>query len=209
MCDTFTAILSPEHSFFGKNSDRHPDEFQFVYLSTDPVREFQEGPVQYEKKEYLESSFRLLKELFPQYEHPYSAIISKPDWIWGAEMGVNEKGLAIGNEAVFCRGKNQADGLLGMDILRLALHNCQDVQEAVDFITTLIEVHLQGGNGSFKGKLYYHNSYIIKDFKRAVVLETAGDRWALREVEGFASISNSYSIRDDFQETGRQDRYGT
>lgn len=76
MCDTFTAILSPEHSFFGKNSDRHPDEFQFVYLSTDPVREFQEGPVQYEKKEYLESSFRLLKELFPQYEHPYSAIIS-------------------------------------------------------------------------------------------------------------------------------------
>lgn len=204
MCDTVAAIVSPEHSFFGKNSDRDPEEFQFVYISTDPAREFRERPVQYEKKEYLEKSFPLLREIFPHYQHPYSALLSKPDWIWGAEMGVNEKGLAIGNEAVFYRGAKRVEGLLGMDILRLALHNCRDVQEAVGFITGLIEKYPQGGNGSFTGKLYYHNSFIIKDFKEAVVLETGGDTWALKEVADYATISNAYSIRDDFQQCSKE-----
>lgn len=198
MCDTITAFASPDHSFFAKNSDRDPGEFQFVYLSTDPLKEFQEEPFQYQKEEYINNSFQTLKKVITQYDCPYKAILSKPDWIWGAEMGVNEFGLVVGNEAVFSRDKVPEDGLLGMDILRLAVHNCKNAAEALDFIIEIIENYPQGGNGSFSGKLYYHNSFLIKDFQEAFVLETSAEKWAVKRVEKYAAISNAYSISDDY-----------
>ena len=48
--------------------------------------------------------------------------MSKPAWMWGAEMGANEHGVAIGNEAVWNRlSDTEYDAvprLLGMDLLR-------------------------------------------------------------------------------------------
>lgn len=52
-----------------------------------------------------------------------SVILSKPAWMWGAEMGANDKNVAIGNEAVWTN-YNDDDGdasvkrLLGMDLVR-------------------------------------------------------------------------------------------
>lgn len=49
-------------------------------------------------------------------------VLSKPAWMWGAEMGVNECGVAIGNEAVWNRLSDSdfdsVKRLLGMDLLR-------------------------------------------------------------------------------------------
>jgi hypothetical protein len=39
----------------------------------------------------------------------------------GGKMSVNEKGVAIGNEAVFSRFKAKKKGVLGMDIIRATL----------------------------------------------------------------------------------------
>lgn len=53
----------------------------------------------------------------------YTVILSKPAWMWGAEMGANEKNVVIGNEAVWTNN-NEGDGdarqrrLLGMDLVR-------------------------------------------------------------------------------------------
>jgi len=57
----------------------------------------------------------------PQVEHTYAVILSKPAWMWGAEMGANECGVAIGNEAVWTRLTSHGglrEKLLGMDYVR-------------------------------------------------------------------------------------------
>lgn len=208
MCDTIVSFdRSNKRSFFGKNSDREPGELQFLYISSNPREEFKSRPYIEEKREYAQHSFKTLTSIFDSFDHKYSAIISRPLWMWGAEMGVNEFGLSIGNEAVFSKERVQRDGLLGMDILRLALHNNKSAREGVDFIIKLITEVGQGGNGGYKGSLKYHNSFLIKDFNEAYVLETSGKHWAFKSVDKCASISNAYSIRDDFDKSDRSDSY--
>lgn len=164
MCDTLVYFKNRGHSYFAKNSDRDPQERQIVYLSLNPASELRKRPYELELEKYKQP-FLCLKSVFSEYKHPYAAFISRPNWIWGAEMGVNQHGLAIGNEATFSRERVPEDGLLGMDILRLALHNCQKAAEAVTFITGLIECYGQGGDGGFKSSLKYFNSFLIKDYR--------------------------------------------
>jgi secernin len=92
-----------------------------------------------------------------------------------------------------------ADGVLGMDLLRAALASSATALEAVDFICGFTEENGQGGNGAYKGKLIYSNSYIVSDREEAFVVETAGRRWAWRRIEDLAAISNAYSIEEDYK----------
>lgn len=200
MCDTFGFFSkTDEHSFFAKNSDRTPGEPQIIEYVGNTKQNFKTDFLSEKLDKYTKGPFIRLKEIFNQFEHPYSAIISRPVWIWGAEMGINEKGVAIGNEAVFSKQRLVKNGLLGMDILRLALHNAATAYEAANFIISLLEKYGQNGNGSYTGTLKYHNSFLIKDREKIIVLESSAKNWAIKELRDFASISNSYTLKDDYK----------
>jgi hypothetical protein len=186
MCDTIYAgkELSPDGSaWFAKNSDRSPDEPQPLCIL----------PRRGAGGELLVGG-----RAFPGKDAGYAILLSKPTWIAGGEAGVNERGVAIGNEAVFSKWAPAKDGVLGMDILRAALASSGSAEEAVSYIAECVERLEQGGNGAFQGKLFYDNSYIAADRERAFVLESAGKRWAIRELHESATISNAYSITDDY-----------
>ncbi len=161
MCDTLT--ITPTASADGvallaKNSDREPNEAHQVVLL--PAAEHAAG-----------SRVRCTYSEIDQARHTYAAALAKPFWIWGAEMGVTEHGVAIGNEAVFTKEPYaKAGGLTGMDLLRLGLERGATARAALEMMIDLLEQHGQGGNCGFVHKLYYHNSFLIADPHEAWVL---------------------------------------
>jgi dipeptidase len=190
MCDTFIALPKFTNNgslIFGKNSDREPNEAQDI--------------VSIPRKSNLEPSLKCTYISIPQVPETFQIIISKPFWMWGAEMGVNEHGLVIGNEAVFTKIKIKKEntGLTGMDLLRLALERTKTAKDALDLIVTLLEKHSQNACGGYTDKnFYYHNSFIIADKTEAWILETADIHWIAKKINMFGSISNGLSIETDF-----------
>ena len=121
----------------------------------------------------------------------------------GAEMGANEHGLAMGNEAVFTRVPIEEGGLLGMDLVRLALERCKTADEALDLVTWLLGRHGQGGAAGYRDKRFaYHNAFVIADPRGAWLLETAGRFWAAERVRGARSTSNVLTIGADYTRIG-------
>ena len=188
MCDTMVARPQATKSgalLFAKNSDRGANEAQF--LEHIPARTHKAGDM-------LACTYITIG----QVARTHAVLLSRPFWIWGAEMGTNEHGLIIGNEAVYSKIAPQSDpALLGMDLLRLGLERAATADEAVAVITSLLEAHGQGGNCGHIGRFHYHNSFLIADASgEAFVLETVGRDWALECVGDRRSISNAYSIGD-------------
>ena len=189
MCDTF--VIPPHQTssgkmIFGKNSDREPNEMQSVEYY--PAKDHQVN-------DKLDCTYVSV----PQAAHTHAYLISRPYWMWGAEMGINENNLVIGNEAVFTKMPvNKKSGLTGMDLLRLALERADTAQQAMDKIIQLLTDFGQGGNCGYTHKFYYHNSYIIADPQEAWVLETADKFWVAKKVTERTSISNRLSIGEDF-----------
>lgn len=190
VCDTL-ATLTDDGVLFAKNSDRDPNEAQ--QLEWHPAADHEPG-----------SRLRCTWTDVAQVDHTHAVVLSRPWWMWGAEIGANEHGVVIGNEAVFTRstgllgrGSEEQPGLLGMDLLRLALERAATAADAVAVIVDLLERHGQGGSCSFEHPgLTYDNSFIVADPGGATVLETAGRSHATEVVTGRGrSISNGLTIR--------------
>jgi len=188
MCDTIVALSSTTKdgtTLFGKNSDREPDEVQNVKIYP-------------RQKHKLGEKVKCTYLTLPQVPETARTMLCQPFWMFGAEMGANEYGVAIGNEALFTKEKPDTAGLTGMDLLRLALERSSTAKEALETIIELLEKYGQGGNCGYRQKLLYMNSFLIADAAGAYVLETVKSWWAWKKVNDFWSISNIISLEKDF-----------
>jgi secernin len=195
MCDTLVALGNSTEDgsiIFGKNSDRPFNEVQLIVYS--PSMNFEKGDTL--KCTYVE---------IPQVSRTHAILISQPYWMWGAEMGTNEFGVVIGNEAVYTHEPLRNIGLLGMDLLRLGLERGKTAREAMEIMIDLLEKFGQGGGCAYDDPSWmYHNSFIIADPKEAYVLETADKWWIIEKVKSVRSISNGITIRGkgDYRKKG-------
>lgn len=190
MCDTIVALgSSTDEGFtlFGKNSDREPDEAQNIRII--PAEKYPAGV----KVKYTYITI-------PQVEKTARIFLCQPFWMFGAEMGANEYGVVIGNEAIFTRERPAKIGLTGMDLVRLGLERSRSAKEALDIIIKLLGEYGQGGNCGYRYKLQYMNSFIIADQKEAYVLETVKKWWAWKKIINVWSISNVISLQKDYDE---------
>ncbi|MHA2430031.1 MAG: C69 family dipeptidase [Promethearchaeota archaeon] len=184
MCDNYVCLsefTKDKSVIFGKNSDRNPSEAQLITYK---------ARMKYPKGDYVKCTHISI----PQVSETAAVILSQPYFMFGAEMGANEYGVSIGNEAIMTKEPLNDEGLLGMDILRLGLERGKSAKEALNIIINLLEVYGQGGEHSLTG-YNHHNSFIIADPQEAFLLETAGEWWIVEIIKYFRSISNDISIR--------------
>jgi dipeptidase len=182
-------VTADGSTLFAKNSDRHPLECQrFVIV---PAATHASG-----------TSLRCQYIDIPQVSETARVLGSQPEWLWGFEHGVNEHGVAIGNEMVATREPAAAVGLLGMDLVRLGLERARSAPEAIEVITGLVERHGQGGSGQPNVDWAYHNGFIVSDPREAWILEASGRHWAARAVSRLGNISNHVSIAENWDRMG-------
>lgn len=178
MCDTL-ARIGAAGTLFAKNSDRPRDEVQLLVWS--PPR-----PAGGD----LRTQYLTIPDA-----GAHGVLLSQPTWLWGAEHGVNEHGVAIGNEKVHARRPLVDErALIGMDLVRLGLERGRTADDALDAIVTLLERHGQGGSCMPAADDPYDSSFLIADPTGGWVLETYGRRWAATPIGDGRSISNRYSI---------------
>ena len=190
MCDTFIALPPATRDgsvIFAKNSDRPAGEAQGICVY--PGAEHVAGDAL--QCTYIE---------IPQAGRTHGVLLSRIDWMWGAEMGANEWGVVIGNQAVWTKLPPGPPALLGMDLVRLGLERGRTARDALDVMVALLEQFGQGGACAENDPGFaYDNSFLIADAKEAWVLETAARFWAAERVpKGVRNISNRLSIRSGY-----------
>jgi hypothetical protein len=126
----------------------------------------------------------------------HATFLSCPTWLWGAEHGVNEHGVAIGNERVATTHDSAAakPALIGMDLVRLGLERARSAEEAVEVMGGLLQTCGQGGIADAAHQEAYDSSFLVADPTHAFVLETAGADYAAAPYPAGTAISNRLTL---------------
>lgn len=191
MCDCLVALprwSTTSRTLFAKNSDRPAIEKQLIRFS----------PSRRDSKDISTTHISIA----PYAGHTLSCVLSLPEWCWGAEHGVNEAGVAIGNETIYTIDdpRDAPDALIGMDLVRLGLERAATAQDAVNVMENLIAEYGQGGSGhdtrNGAPRRPYWSSFLVADPHDAWVVETSGATVVSHHVTSTWAISNRTTIPD-------------
>ncbi len=190
MCDTLAALppaTANGETLFAKSADCEANEANAL--------------VRIPRARHLPGeAVRVTHLVIPQARETHAVLLTKAFWTWGCEIGVNELGLCMGEEAVFTTEMSErGDGLIGPDLMRIGLERARTCREAIEVMTALLEKYGQGGSAELKGNSHFDSSFLMADPREAYILETAGRKWAARRIEDIGSISNALSIRTDWE----------
>lgn len=189
MCDCLVALGERSRTgrtLFAKNSDRPPSERQL----------WRWNPSRRDTADVRTTHISVP----PCAGRTLACALSLPEWCWGAEHGVNEAGVAVGNETIYTTldPRPFPDALIGMDLVRLALERAASAREAVHTIEELIAEHGQGGSGHDTSdgapRRPYWSSFLVADPVDAWVVETSGAEVETMRVDGTWAISNRTTI---------------
>jgi len=160
MCDTFVAL--PAHTrnhtmLFAKSADCEVNEANAL--------------VRIPRKKHLKGeAVRITHLVIPQAEETFEILLTKAFWTYGCEIGVNEYGLSMGEEAVFTTQMDEEkDGIIGPDLMRLGLERARNCQEAIQIMTDLLEQYGQGGSAEHKGNSHFDSRIIKSDPHEAYI----------------------------------------
>ena len=188
MCDTIVALSDATADgavLLAKNADTEVNEAQQILRL--PARDYRAG-----------TALRVTHLTIPQAAHTHEVILDRSFWAWGGEIGCNEHGVAIGNEAAFSNQPADRDGVIVLDLLRLALERAATAREAVSVVGQHVEAYGQGGNVQMMGNYQFDGGLLIADRTEAYVVNCAGRHWASRRARSTEAISNRYQITDDW-----------
>jgi len=186
MCDCLVALAPATEqgrTLFAKNSDRPIGEAQLLEW----VGPRRDGSAV--RATYI--------EVAPHVGSTVGALLSRPWWMWGAEHGVNEAGVAIGNATIYTTldPRTETPALTGMDLVRLGLERSTSAADAVEVMTALLERYGQGGSGHHGVDHPYWSSFLVADPSTAFTLETSGRVWEAEQVVRTRATSNRTTIR--------------
>ena len=200
MCDTFVALPTTtvkKSVIFAKSADCEVNEANALVRI--PRQKHVPGEV-----------VRLTHLAIPQSQETYEVLLTKAFWTYGCEIGVNEYGLSMGEEAVYTTKEaiEKKDGVIGPDLMRIGLERAKNCREAIQIMTDLLEKYGQGGNCEMSGNSHFDSSFLMSDTNEAYILETAGRDWAVKRIDDLGSISNMLIIGNDWDQYSEESTNG-
>jgi len=188
MCDTIVALKNStvtKSVLLAKSADTEVNEAEQI--------------VKYPRKQYNEgTAARITHRKIPQAKITYETILGRSFWAWGSELGANELGISVGNEAAFSNQTNQNDGVCCLDLCRIAAERSTSAKNAAEILGQLVEEFGQGGNTQMMGNFAFDSGLLVADSSEAYVINCAGKQWAAKKVDDVFAMSNRYQITDDW-----------
>jgi secernin len=123
---------------------------------------------------------------------------SQPAGFWGYHHGLNEFHLAVGCCAFQTKLHCHGPGLVGPDLVRLALERCRSARQAVDLVASLVTRYGQGAFPDCPDLVEGDYGFLIADPKEAFALEASGHFWAHQEIRQVRAVGDLCLIRQEW-----------
>jgi secernin len=133
----------------------------------------------------------------PQSRNTCTAVGAQPEGCWGYVHGINEYGLAVGCVPLPPKLSCLGPGLLGTDLVRLALERCRSAPQAIDLIASHLQRFGRAAAPGLSGP-EYDPAFLVADPCEAFAVESAGGYWVEQEIGAVRAVSEVRVIRQDW-----------